>query len=189
MNAQSQDLIRLEFTPNPSTLKYVVARPLLPRGTANFTEKAAAETSPLPLRLFEVDGVKAVMVGPSFVTVTMADEADAAALNDGVHAALHAHLDAGEHPVDPAVLEQAAAANAEDGPVVSRIKEIIEEEIRPAVAMDGGDISFERFQDGVVYVFMKGACSSCPSSTATLKMGIESRLREELPEVVEVVQI
>ena len=185
---QSQDLIRLEFTPNPSTLKYVVGRQLLPRGTANFTDPATAESSPLPQRLFEVNGVAAVMVGPSFVTVTMSDDADAAALNDGVHMALHAHLDAGEHPVDPSVLEQ-AATNSADSPVVARIREIIEEEVRPAVAMDGGDITFENFQDGIVYVFMKGACSSCPSSTATLKMGIESRLREEIPEVIEVVQI
>jgi len=185
---QSQDLIRLEFTPNPSTLKYVIGRQLLPRGTANFTDPAAAETSPLPQRLFEVEGVKAVMVGPSFVTVTMADDADAAALNDAVHMALHAHLDAGEHPVDPAVLEKSKASGSDD-PVVARIREIIEEEVRPAVAMDGGDITFENFQDGIVYVYMMGACSACPSSTATLKMGIESRLKEEIPEVIEVVQI
>ena len=188
MHGHTQDVIRMEFTPNPATLKYVVDRPLLPRGTANFTERAAAESSPLPSRLFEVPGVTAVMVGPSFVTVTMAEDADAASLNDGVHQALHAHLDSGEHPVDPGALEK-SAASGDDNPTVARIKEILEEEVRPAVAMDGGDITFERFQDGIVYVWMQGACSSCPSSTATLKMGIESRLREELPEVVEVVQI
>jgi len=182
------DLIRMEFTPNPSTLKYVVGKQLLPRGTANFADSAEAETSPLPQRLFAVDGVRAVMVGPSFVTVTMAEEADPAILNDAVHAAIHAHLDAGEHPVDPAALEK-SNVDGDDTPTVRRIKEILDEEVRPAVAMDGGDITFERFADGVVYVWMKGACSSCPSSTATLKMGIESRLREELPEVVEVVQI
>lgn len=189
MNGTSGDPIRLEFTPNPNTLKYVLGRQLLPRGTANFTDRGAAETSPLPQRLFEVPGVSAVMVGPSFVTVTMNAEADAAALNDGVHTALHAHLDSGEHPVDPTVLEQGAAGAGDDSAAVRRIREIIEEEVRPAVAMDGGDITFERFQDGIVYVFMKGSCSSCPSSTATLKMGIESRLREEVPEVIEVVQI
>lgn len=189
MHVGNQDPIRLEFTPNPSTLKYVLAKQLLPRGTANFTDKAEAETSPLPQRLFEVPGVTAVMVGPTFVTVTMADDADAAALNDAVHMALHAHLDAGEHPVDPAVLERKAAGSGDEDPVVRRIREIIEEEVRPAVAMDGGDITFERFQDGIVYVYMMGSCSACPSSTATLKMGIESRLKEEIPEVLEVVQI
>lgn len=190
MYAQSQDLIRLEFTPNPATLKYVIARPLLPRGTANFKSREDAVGSPLAERLFDVPGVVAVMIAPTFVTVTMADDADAAELHHAVHMALHAHLESGEHPVDPAYLERAAAAaNADDSPVVRRIREIIDEEVRPAVAMDGGDITFERFQDGIVYVYMQGACSSCPSSTATLKMGIESRLREELPEVLEVVQI
>ncbi|HWV37949.1 MAG TPA: NifU family protein [Vulgatibacter sp.] len=183
-----QDPIRLEFTPNPQTLKYVVGRQLLPRGTANFLDRASAESSPLPHRLFDVAGVQAVMVGPNFVTVTMAPDADAAALHDEVHMALHTHLDSGEHPVDPSALE-ASKSGANDDPVTARIREIIDDEVRPAVAMDGGDITFERFQDGVVYVYMMGSCSSCPSSTATLKMGIESRLREEIPEVVEVVQI
>lgn len=183
-----REYIRLEFTPNPATLKYVIDRPLLDRGTANFTAADAAASSPLPRRLFEVPGVTAVMVGPSFVTVTRADGADPVAVHDAVHEALHAHFAAGEATtVDPAVLEQAPVDGSD--PIVAKIREIIEEEVRPAVAMDGGDITFERFQDGIVYVWMKGACSSCPSSTMTLKMGIENRLREEIPEVVEVVQI
>jgi Fe-S cluster biogenesis protein NfuA len=182
-----REYIRLEFTPNPATLKYVINRPLLDRGTANFTDPAAAASSPLPHRLFAVPGVTAVMVGPSFVTVTRRDDADPVAVHDLVHEALHAHFAAGEATVDPAVLEKAPADGAD--PIVTKIREIIEDEVRPAVAMDGGDITFERFQDGVVYVWMKGACSSCPSSTMTLKMGIENRLREEIPEVLEVVQI
>jgi Fe-S cluster biogenesis protein NfuA len=184
-----QDPIRMEFTPNPQTLKYVVnERPLLPRGTANFPSSESAATSPLPMRLFAVPGVSAVMVGPTFVTVTMEEGADAAAVHDGVHMALHAHLDSGEHPVDPAAVGAADSAAA-DSPTAARIREIIEEEIRPAVAMDGGDITFERFASGIVYVNMRGSCAACPSSTATLKMGIEARLREEIPEVMEVVQI
>jgi len=184
-----QDPIRMEFTPNPQTLKFVVnERPLLPRGTANFPNAESAATSPLPLRLFAVPGVAKVMVAPSFVTVTMEEGADPAAVFEGVHMALHAHLESGEHPVDPAAVGASDSADA-DGPTAARIREIIEEEIRPAVAMDGGDITFERFVDGIVYVNMRGSCSACPSSTATLKMGIEARLREELPEVVEVVQI
>ncbi|HLV61419.1 MAG TPA: NifU family protein [Fredinandcohnia sp.] len=184
-----QDPIRMEFTPNPRTLKYVIhERPLLPRGTANFPDAASAANSPLPLRLFSVPGVEAVMVGPTFVTITLEEGADAAAVHDGVHMALHAHLDSGEHPVDPAAVGASASA-ANDDPVAQRIREIIEEEIRPAVAMDGGDITFENFSAGIVYVNMMGACSACPSSTATLKMGIEARLREEIPEVLEVVQV
>ena len=182
-----REYIRLEFTPNPATLKYVINRPLLDRGTANFTDAAAAGSSPLPRRLFAVPGVTAVMVGPSFVTVTRSEDADPVALHDAVHEALHCHFAAGEAAVDPAVLEQAPVDGSD--PIVAKIREIIEDEVRPAVAMDGGDITFERFQDGIVYVWMKGACSSCPSSTITLKMGIENRLREEIPEVLEVVQI
>lgn len=184
-----QDPIRLEFTPNPRTLKYVVnERPLLPRGTANFPDTASAANSPLPMRLFAVPGVTAVMVGPSFVTVTLEEGANAADVHDGVHMALHAHLDSGEHPVDPSAVGAGDSASA-DGPTASRIREIIEDEIRPAVAMDGGDITFENFTSGIVYVNMKGACAACPSSTATLKMGIETRLREELPDVLEVVPL
>lgn len=184
-----QDPIRLEFTPNPRTLKYVInERPLLPRGTANFANAESAATSPLPLRLFAVPGVEAVMVGPTFVTITLEEGANAASVHDGVHMALHAHLDSGEHPVDPAAVGAGDSAAA-DGPTASRIREIIEEEIRPAVAMDGGDITFENFSSGIVYVHMKGACAACPSSTATLKVGIETRLREELPEVLEVVAL
>jgi Fe-S cluster biogenesis protein NfuA len=182
-----REYIRLEFTPNPATLKYVINRPLLDRGTANFTDPASAANSPLPRRLFEVPGVTAVMVGPSFVTVTRRDDADPVELHDRVHEALHAHFASGEATVDPAVLERAPAADMDE--LSAKIREVIEEEVRPAVAMDGGDITFERFQDGIVYVFMKGACSSCPSSTMTLKMGIEARLQEEFPEVLEVVQI
>lgn len=184
-----QDPIRMEFTPNPMTLKYVIAeRPLLPRGTANFADAESAANSPLPLRLFAIPGVTGVMVGPNFVTITRDDGTDAAEIHDGVHMAIHAHLDSGEHPVDPSVVGATTSAEA-TGPTASRIREIIEEEIRPAVAMDGGDITFENFADGIVYVNMLGSCTGCPSSTATLKMGIEARLREELPEVLEVVQL
>lgn len=184
----AQDPIRFEFTPNPNTLKYSVPKPLLERGTASFTEAGAATGAPLPSKLFEVPGVTGVMVAPSFVTVTMDPKADAAALNEQVHERLHAHLDSGEAAVPPELLEQAKGAG-DDTPAVRRIREIIEDEVRPAVAMDGGDITFERFHEGTVYVWMKGSCASCPSSTATLKSGIETRLREEVPEVVQVVQV
>lgn len=184
----AQDPIRFEFTPNPNTLKYVVHKQLLPRGTASFTEPGGAAGAPLPRRLFDVPGVTGVMVAPTFVTVTLDPSADAAALNDQVHERLHAHLDSGEAAVPDELLEQARASQ-DDSEAVRRIRTIIEEEVRPAVAMDGGDITFERFHEGTVYVWMKGACSSCPSSTATLKSGIETRLREEVPEVVSVVQV
>ncbi len=178
--------LRMEFTPNPMTLKFSTNKPFLERGVANFTERAAAEASPLPRRLFAVEGVTGVMIGPAFLTVTRGAGVDPSGVYHGVHGALHDYYAANESAVDPKALE--TTATALEG-TAKRIKEIIEEEVRPAVAMDGGDISFERFHEGIVYVWMKGSCSSCPSSTATLKGGIEARLKEELPEVQEVVQI
>lgn len=178
--------LRMEFTPNPMTLKFSTNKPFLDRGVANFTAADAAASSPLPRRVFAVPGVTGVMIGPAFLTVTRASSADPSAVYHGVHCALHDHYAASEPAVDGAALT--ASVGSLEG-TAKRIQEIIEEEVRPAVAMDGGDISFERFVDGVVYVWMKGSCSSCPSSTATLKGGIEARLKEELPEVQEVVQI
>ena len=184
--------IQLEWTPNPNTLKYVVDVRLIPTGAANFTSKeAAAERSPLASRLFAIPGVAGVMVGPTFVTVTKGDEGEWDELNDGVMEALETHIGAGE-PV--LIGEAAAAATAPvaagpEGEVTERIRQILDDEIRPAVANDGGDITLDRYEAGIVYLHMKGSCSGCPSSTMTLKMGIESRLREVIPEVQEVVAI
>lgn len=183
--------IQLEWTPNPSTLKYVVDAPLLPRGAINYTSKDLAETqSPLATKLFGIKGVTAVMLGTNFVTVTKGDEGEWDELNDGVMGALDSHLGAGGEVVKAEVLEaRAAESQAKGGDVEQRIRDILEAEIRPAVAMDGGDITLDRFENGTVYLQMKGSCAGCPSSTATLKMGIETRLREVIPEVTEVVSV
>ncbi len=181
--------IQLEWTPNPSTLKYVVDLPLLPRGAMNFTDKAVAEEkSPLVSKLFGIKGVHAVMLGTNFVTVTKGDEGEWDELNDGVMNALDQHLAAGETVVKPEFLV-APAPSAGGTDIESRIREILDAEIRPAVAMDGGDITLDRFEAGIVYLHMKGSCAGCPSSTATLKMGIETRLKEAFPEVAEVVAL
>ncbi len=181
--------IQLEWTPNPSTLKYVVDRSLLPFGALNLTDKAAAEEkSPLGLKLMSISGVTAVMLGTNFVTVTKGESGEWDELNDAVMQTLDSHLTAGEKVVNEGALER--KASAEGGTEVEqRIREILEAEIRPAVMMDGGDITLERFEAGIVYLNMKGSCSGCPSSTATLKMGIETRLREVIPEVNEVVSL
>jgi Fe-S cluster biogenesis protein NfuA len=183
--------IQLEWTPNPSTLKYVVDTALLPRGAMNFVSKdVAAEKSPLAQRLFDIKGVMAVMLGTNFVTVTKGDEGEWDELNDGVMNAIDAHLTGGGVVVDPKVLEAwQAEVPASGGDIEARIREILEVEIRPAVAMDGGDITLDRYENGVVYVHMQGSCSGCPSSTATLRMGIETRLREAIPGIVEVVPV
>lgn len=186
--------IQLEWTPNPSTLKYVVDTALLPRGAMNFVSRdVALEKSPLASRLFDIKGVMAVMLGTNFVTVTKGDEGEWDELNDGVMLALDKHLTDGEQVVKPEVLEAwAAAATAtlgSGGAMEQRIREILDAEIRPAVAMDGGDITLDRVENGTVYLHMQGSCSGCPSSTATLRMGIETRLKEAIPEIVEVVAV
>ncbi len=182
--------IQLEWTPNPSTLKYVVDQRLVASGAVNITSKQAAEEkSPLALKLMGIKGVVAVMVGSNFITVTKGDEGEWDELNDAVMSTLDEHLSAGLPSVNEEVLAAARASAGASGTVETRIQEILDAEIRPAVAQDGGDITLDRFEEGIVYLHMKGACSGCPSSTATLKMGIESRLRDAIPEVTEVVSV
>lgn len=175
--------------PNPNTLKYLVSPPLFERGAVNYTEaeKARAE-SPLASRLFSVKGVVGVMLAPGFVTLTKGEEGEWDELNDAVLDVLKTHLQEGGKVLNDGVWEMRVAQSAAS-PVETQIREILDAEIRPAVAQDGGDITLDRFEDGIVYVHMQGSCSGCPSSTATLKMGIEARLKEALPEVREVVSV
>lgn len=180
--------ISLEFTPNPNTLKYVVNRTLLEKGAANFPSKEKAEHSPLAKKLFGVLGVAAVMIGRNFVTVTKGAEGDWEGLNRGVNEVLKEHLSANLPVVDESFVTSGPTGQG-SGAIEDKIREILDNEIRPAVAMDGGDITFEKFENGVVYLYMQGSCSGCPSSTATLKMGIENRLKEQIPEVQEVVSV
>lgn len=180
--------IQLEWTPNPSTLKYVVDRKLIPSGAFNFTTReAATEKSPLATRLMDITGVVGVMVGSNFVTVTKGDEGEWDELNDSVMSTLDSHLTANEPVVTEAALQATTVSGGSD--VEVKIREILDAEIRPAVMQDGGDIILDRFENGVVYLHMRGSCSGCPSSTMTLKMGIEARLREAIPEVVEVAAV
>lgn len=184
--------IQLEWTPNPNTLKYVVDTALLPRGAMNFTTHAiATEKSPLAQKIFDIKGVTAVMLGTNFVTVTKGDEGEWDELNDGVMLTLDKHLTDGETVVKPEVLEAWAAQTAAlgGGALEVRIREILDAEIRPAVAMDGGDITLDRVENGTVYLHMQGSCAGCPSSTATLRMGIETRLKEAIPEILDVVAV
>lgn len=179
--------IQLEWTPNPNTLKYVLNYPLIPSGVANFTTPESAQgRSPLAEKLFAIEGVAAVMISAGFVTVTKGEEGEWDALNEAVMQALKEHLSAGQ----PVLIGEMPSRSPEGGTAVERqIREILDAEIRPAVMSDGGDITLDRFEDGIVYLHMRGSCSGCPSSTMTLKMGIEERLREAIPEVNEVVPV
>jgi Fe-S cluster biogenesis protein NfuA len=176
--------IQTEPTPNPATLKFLPGQVVMAQGTADFTDPDAAKRSPLAEALFGVDGVRGVFLGTDFVTVTRDSGIEWQILKPAILGVIMEHLTSGR----PIILDSPAEAGAEedDDPVVAQIKELIETRVRPAVAQDGGDIIFHGFEKGVVYLHMQGSCSGCPSSTATLKMGIENMLKHYVPEVVEV---
>jgi Fe-S cluster biogenesis protein NfuA len=179
--------IQTEQTPNPATLKFLPGQVVMATGTASFTEAAAARVSPLAERLFALPQICGVFFGADFITVTKEDDGDWYQLKPAVLAAIMEHFTAGRPVfVDGAGGGTADAGDEEDDEIVSQIKELLETRVRPAVAQDGGDIIFHDFEDGVVYLHMQGSCSGCPSSTATLKAGIENMLRHYIPEVVEV---
>jgi Fe-S cluster biogenesis protein NfuA len=181
--------IQTEQTPNPATLKFLPGRQVMSSGTANFTSaEAAGRRSPLAERLFALPQVTGIFLGADFVTVTKSGDGDWRHLKPAILAELMEHFTSGR-PVLLATAADSAAAEAEsedEDEVVSQIKELLETRVRPAVAQDGGDIIFHDYENGVVYLHMQGACSGCPSSTATLKAGIENMLRHYIPEVVEV---
>ncbi|HUH85021.1 MAG TPA: NifU family protein [Stellaceae bacterium] len=177
--------IQTEPTPNPATLKFLPGRTVMEQGTANFADEAAAARSPLAQRLFALAGVTGVFLGADFITVTKGQGEEWYQLKAAVLGAIMEHFTAGR-PVIVAPGESEGVGDEPDDEVVAQIKELLETRVRPAVAQDGGDIIFHRYEDGVVYLHMQGSCSGCPSSTATLKAGIENMLRHYVPEVVEV---
>jgi Fe-S cluster biogenesis protein NfuA len=183
--------IQTEATPNPATLKFIPGRVVLDSGTMEFTDRAAAERSPLAERLFDVPGVSGVFYGSDFVTVTKAD-GDWQHLKPAILGAIMEHymsgvpiMANGQVDGDAETGEDEFFAEADAG-TVDVIKDLIETRVRPAVANDGGDITFRGFKDGIVYLAMKGSCAGCPSSTATLQHGIQNLLKHFVPEVVEV---
>ncbi len=187
--------VSLEFTPNPNTLKYSVNQQLLAKGAMNYLSLAEAEqSSPLATVLFKVEGISGVMIGKDFITVTKTEGGDWDAVHQSCMSLIEGHLGA-EKAVFSGMGAEGAAAGTQSGHkggdsvIENKIREILDNEIRPAVAMDGGDITFEKFEEGIVYLYLQGACSGCPSSTATLKSGIEGRLRAAIPEVIEVVSV
>jgi Fe-S cluster biogenesis protein NfuA len=184
--------IQTEATPNPATLKFIPGRAVLGSGTMEFTSREAAARSPLAEKLFGVPGVTSVFYGSDFVTVTK-DDSDWQHLKPAILGAIMEHymsgaplLADGSTGSDDAADEEDEFFNEADAETVATIKDLIETRVRPAVAGDGGDITFRGFRDGVVYLNMKGSCSGCPSSTATLQHGIQNLLKHFVPDVVEV---
>ncbi len=178
--------IQTEQTPNPATLKFLPGRGVMETGTANFADAEAARRSPLAERLFQVEGVTGVFLGSDFVSVTKEDGREWYLLKPAILGIIMEHFAAGRPILTEAVDAPEESASEEDSEVVAQIKELLDTRVRPAVAQDGGDIIFQGYDKGIVYLVMQGACSGCPSSTATLKMGIENMLRHYIPEVIEV---
>jgi Fe-S cluster biogenesis protein NfuA len=180
--------IQTETTPNPATLKFLPGRTVLASGTMEMRDRAEATRSPLAERLFDVSGVSGVFLGSDFITVTKTDS-EWPQLKPAILGVIMEHFMSGA----PVVAAEGGEDSAEDeffdesdAETVATIKELIETRVRPAVANDGGDITFRGYKEGIVYLAMKGSCSGCPSSTATLKHGIQNLLRHFVPDVTEV---
>ena len=187
--------IETETTPNPATLKFLPGQAVMVTGTREFTDEVQAAASPLAEALFSLGDVSGVFFGRDFVSVTAGQGVDWSALKPQVVAMLLDHFVSGAPLFSgpdasgiavPADDDSTVADDPADADIINQIKELIETRVRPAVANDGGDIVYKGFRDGVVYLSMQGACSGCPSSSATLKNGIEGLLKHYVPEVTEV---
>lgn len=187
-------LIETEATPNPATIKFLPGRSVMDSGTRDFADPEEAEASPLATALFSLGDVTGVFFGRDFVSVTAAPGVEWSDLKPDVLGILLDHFSANMplfHAASagfsvPSASEELPLDDPADAEIVDQIKDLIETRVRPAVANDGGDIVYRGFQRGVVYLQMQGACSGCPSSSATLKQGIEQLLKHYVPEVTEV---
>jgi len=203
-SAQSLTRIRPEMTPNPQTMRFVADR-VLTESPREFKTPQETALSPLARKLFGFPWTAGVFIGRDFISVTKQDWVDWETLAEPLAGLIAEHLERGEPVLHMQATTSVAgtgattgsadtgraseAPTADDSPAVQLIKKVLNDEIRPAVALDGGDIVFHKYEDGIVYLFMQGACAGCPSSTMTLKMGIEARLKEALPEIREVVSV
>ncbi len=185
--------IQTEITPNPATLKFLPGRTVLGKGTMEFTSASTTARSPLAVKLFAVHGVAGVFYGSDFITVTKDEGSDWQHLKPAILGVIMEHYMAGAPLLADGEGSSEASTDSDveffdeaDAETVTLIKDLIETRVRPGVADDGGDITFRGFRDGIVYVNMKGACSGCPSSTVTLRNGIQNLLKHFVPEVVEV---
>ena len=179
--------ISAELTPNPNTLRFVVGRELIPSGSRDFPTRESAQGQPLPAALFEIEYVAGVLIGTDFITVTKRPDIEWPVAAVPVVEKIRTFLQA-DQPVVTG--EGPSSGHAETpGGIEEQIRDILDAEIRPAVARDGGDIIFYGYENGVVKLHLQGSCSSCPSSVMTLKVGIENRLKMAFPEIKEVIQV
>ena len=181
--------IQTEQTPNPQTLKFLPGKVVMDEGTAFYQNIDEAGNSAFARRLFQIEGVEGVFFGSDFITITKKDNLEWQVMKPSVLGGIIDHFNSEDLTVEKAennISDNSLKTNEDDSDIVKQIKELLDTRVRPAVAMDGGDIIYNSFTDGIVYLKMQGACSGCPSSTATLKMGIENMLKHYIPEVQEV---
>ena len=178
--------IQTEITPNPASLKFLPGKIVMEKGTADFRNVEEAKRSPFALNLFKIDGVEGVFFGSDFISITKNDNHEWQMLRPSISETIIEFYKSGAAIMLQEEEDKTDTSNTEDNEAVTKIKEIIDTKVRPAVAKDGGDITFQSFDNGIVYLQMKGSCSGCPSSTATLKAGIENMLKHYIPEVREV---
>ena len=181
--------IQTEQTPNPQTLKFLPGRVVMKEGTAFYQDIKETDNSPFAKRLFQVEGVTGVFFGSDFITITKNEPLDWQVMKPLILGAIMDHFNSDDLTIEEDKLSKdtnLSSIKDDDTDIVKQIKELLDTRVRPAVAMDGGDIVYQSFEDGIVYLHMQGACSGCPSSTATLKMGIENMLKHYVPEVKEV---
>ena len=178
--------IQTEETPNPAALKFLPGRSVLNEGVADFPSRDAAAVSPLARLLFEIDGVSGVFLAHDFITVSKTGDKSWQTLKPMVLGAIMDHFTSGAAAIEDHDAEEDEIGSDASDEIVAQIKELIDTRVRPAVAQDGGDIIYKGFKGGTVYLQLRGSCAGCPSSTATLKMGIENMLRHYVPEVLQV---
>jgi len=178
--------IQTESTPNPLSLKFLPGKTVMEKGTADFRNMEEAKRSPFALNLFKIDGVEGVFFGSDFISITKSNNREWQMLKPSISETIIEYFKSGTALMLQGKEDKTDTSNTEDNESVIKIKEIIDTKVRPAVAKDGGDITFQSFDNGIVYLHMQGSCSGCPSSTATLKAGIENMLKHYIPEVREV---
>ena len=181
--------IQTEQTPNPQTLKFLPGKVVMGEGTAFFKNIAEADNSPFAKRLFNVDGVAGVFFGKDFITITKNNSLEWQVMKPEILGAIMSHYNSEDQTIlneEKTTKDNVSNDDSQDSDIVKQIKELLETRVRPAVAMDGGDIIYDKYENGIVYLQMQGSCSGCPSSSATLKMGIENMLKHYIPEIKEV---
>ena len=176
-------------TPIPNTIKFLVDKTFFERGSIDFPDYERAKKSPLPEAIFKVSGIDGVMIGTNFISITKEDSAGWDTVLEPSSEIIKDMVNAESKLFDEDLIQKSIETNEDESESIKKIKQILDNEIRPAIGMDGGDCEFVGYESGILTLRLQGACSNCPSSIMTLKMGIESRLREEVPDLKEVIQL